>query len=125
MCVVGKCFFCKTLDVDPGVSGTVVGFPVQLWSCVLLVLRLAVSVPLIVVALRRVVSVCVLCLRCSVELFFCLSGCAWGFCFSFVFCLVINVCVPQRGRSAACTSPSSLVSASPVCRSCLFLLLFL
>ena len=30
---------------DPGVSGTVVGFPVSLWSCVLLVLRLAVSVP--------------------------------------------------------------------------------
>ena len=30
---------------DPGVSGTVVGFPVSLWSCVLLMLRHAVSVP--------------------------------------------------------------------------------
>ena len=29
---------------DPGVSGTVVGFPVSLWSCVLLMLRHAVSV---------------------------------------------------------------------------------
>ena len=32
-----------------------VGFPVSLWSCVLLVLRLAVSVPFVFVALRRVV----------------------------------------------------------------------
>ena len=38
------CAFCKTLVVDPGVSGTVVGFLVHLWSCVLLVLRLALSV---------------------------------------------------------------------------------
>ena len=46
---------CKTLDVDPGVSGTVVGFPVHPWSCVLLVLRLALSVLFVFVALRRVV----------------------------------------------------------------------
>ena len=32
---------CKTLVFDPGVRGTVVGFPVHPWSCVLLVLRLA------------------------------------------------------------------------------------
>ena len=42
---VFRLFVCKTLVFDPGVSGTVVGFPVSLWSCVLLVLRLAVSVP--------------------------------------------------------------------------------
>ena len=53
--------FCKNLVVDPGVSGTVVGFPVHLWSCVLLVLRLALSVLFVFVALRRVVSVFVLC----------------------------------------------------------------
>ena len=34
-------FDCKTLVFDPGVRGTVVGFPVLPWSCVLLVLRLA------------------------------------------------------------------------------------
>ena len=73
-------FACKTLVFDPGVSGTVVGFPVRPWSCVLLVLRLALSVVLVFVALRRVVfSFFLLCfalpgLSCCLFL----SGCAWG-----------------------------------------------
>ena len=49
------CFFfalCKTLVVDPGVRGALVGFPVHPWSCVLLVLRLALSVRFVFVALR-------------------------------------------------------------------------
>ena len=57
------CSFCLSFvrlqdpGFEPGVSGTVVGFPVSLWSCVLLVLRLAVSSSFVLVALRRVVLV--------------------------------------------------------------------
>ena len=75
---VFRLFVCKTLVFDPGVSGTVVGFPVSLWSCVLLVLRLAGSVPFCFVALRRVVLVLNLCSRCSVELFSLLWVCVGG-----------------------------------------------
>ena len=67
--------------------------------------------PFVLVALRCVVLVLFCCSRCSVELFLSVVGVRGGFCFSFAFCLVINVCVPQGGRSAACTRSNSSVSA--------------
>ena len=50
-------FACKTLVFDPGVRGNVVGLPVCPWSCVLLVLRPALSVLFVFVAMRCVVFV--------------------------------------------------------------------
>ena len=79
---------CKTLVFDPGVRDTVVGFPVHPWSCVLLMLRLALSVLFVFVALRRVVFVsfflaCVARLSCL----FVLVGVRGGF--SFLSCLLM------------------------------------
>ena len=81
---------CKTLVVDPGVSGTVVGFPVHPWSCVLLVLRLAWSVCSFI---SGVAACCFLvsfflCWRRSVELYVCCVGGAWEVLFSFA-CLLM------------------------------------
>ena len=42
--VLSLLFVCKTLVFDPGVRGTIVGFPVHPWSRILLVLRLVLSV---------------------------------------------------------------------------------
>ena len=111
---VAGLLFGKTLVVDPGVSGTVVGFPVHPWSCVLLVLRLALFVVLFswrCGVLFFVLSSLLALPRLSC--LFVLVGVRGGFCFSFAFCLVTNVCVLRGGRSAACTSLRYLVSACP------------
>ena len=84
--VLCVCLFCvpsvfvsvgKTLVFDPGVRGTDVGPPVHSWSCVLLVLRLALSVFLFS-------------WRCGVLLLFLSSLLALPGC---VFCLCWWVCV--------------------------------
>ena len=92
------CFFfalCKTLVVDPGVRGTLVGFPVHPWSCVLLMLRLALSVRFVHVALRHVVLFLssLLASVCSVELSVCYVGCAWGVPLSFACLPMPKTCV--------------------------------
>ena len=86
---------CKALVVDPGVRGTLVGFPVHPWSCVLLVLRLALSVLFVFVALRRAVLFLssLLARVCSVELSVCYVGCAWGVLLSFACLPMPKTCV--------------------------------
>ena len=81
-------FACKTLVFDPGVRGTVVGFPVYPWSCVLLLLRRACLS----------FSFCGVAACCFFSFFFAgvarlsvmfvLIGGAWGVLFSFV-CLLL------------------------------------
>ena len=89
-------FVSKTLVFDPGVRGTVVGFPVHPWSCVLLVLRLAC---LSFVFSWRCGVLCLfflLCLRCPVELFLFEWVCVGGL-LSFA-CLLLpkRVCEHRR-----------------------------
>ena len=88
---------CKTLVFDPGVRGTVVGFPVHPWSCVLLVLRLAGLSFCFCGVAACFVFLLFLCLRCSVELLLVLLGVRGGFSFLSRVCFCFKrVCEHRR-----------------------------
>ena len=114
-------------SVDPGVSGTVVGFPVHPWSCVLLVLRLALSVLFVFLfsALRRVVFVSFFSFAGVARLscLFIVLGVRGGFSFFLRVCLMPKTCVLPQEAPAAPRSANACPLVSG--RSVLFWSLFL
>ena len=86
---------------DPGVSGTVVGSPVSLWSCVLLMLRHAVSVPFCFSGVAVCCSCfCIFARVAQLSVSFC-GGCAWGVLFFFrVLLSNKRVCSSRRPLSS-------------------------
>ena len=128
VCFVFFCsllFVCKTLAFDPGVRGKEVGPPVHPLSCVLLVLRLALSVLFVVVTLRRVVlsfGVFARVARLSSLLVVCWV-CVGGFlCFMSLLCFK-RVC--QHRRPLQRTALRAFSSCPQVVSVCCPLLLFL